>query len=84
MCIIGVCAAFRQIRYRGSQGIGNAPVIFLIECRGYWQPSEKFLRGYLQILQIAHMATYKRAANPSNPWLEGIVMHQYRLAEDIG
>jgi hypothetical protein len=36
----------------GSEGIGNPLTNFLTGYRGYWQSSDKFLRGYWQLLQM--------------------------------
>jgi hypothetical protein len=50
--------------------------------RGYWQPSEKFLRGYWQLLQIDIIA--RGLPLRSNPWPEGIDYPPEQLSEGIG
>ncbi len=46
----------QQICYTGSESIGNPLANLLYGIRGYFlHPCGKFLRGYLQLLQKAHM-----------------------------
>ncbi len=50
-----------KICYRGSEDIDNLLTNLLWGVRGYWQPYNKFFRGYWQILQRGRIC--ERVAN---------------------
>ncbi len=69
-----------------SDAVGKPLSNLLLGVRGYWQPSGKFLRGYWELLLIAHIC--QRVANTTDPpgqnLPEGTDYSPEQLAESTG
>ncbi len=65
-----------------QEGIGNPLTNFSLGVRGYWQPSDKFLRGYSNFCKYHIIA--RGLPIPSNPRPEGIDYPPEQLSEGVG
>ncbi len=61
----------------GSEGTGNSLANLFLGVKRYWQPSRKFLRGYWQILRIAHIC--RRVANSPLIICQKVLINNYPL-----